>query len=239
MQTRWKGEDGNTFFFMANVHMHNSYKSRITFSNEITRGRYPWVWDPDTGKRYRLTLEDGGFELELGPAETIFIVFDTVSKGEKWQPLPTTTSKAIELKGWDVELQHAREGWTKTDHMETITDLKETQWVDFAGTVIYRTQLDIAGAPDKDAILNLGKVYGISQLFVNGEDCGVKWFGNRIYPIGDKLHTGSNEIELRVVTVLGNYMHSLTDNETAQKFTAGRKEWPTLSLGIVGPVTLY
>lgn len=239
MQTRWKGEDSNTFFFMANVHMHNSYKSRITFSNEITRGRYPWVWDPDTGKRYRLTLEDGGFELELGPAETIFIVFDTVSKGEKWQPLPTTTSKAIELKGWDVELQHAREGWTKTDHMETITDLKETQWVDFAGTVIYRTQLDIAGAPDKDAILNLGKVYGISQLFVNGEDCGVKWFGNRIYPIGDKLHTGSNEIELRVVTVLGNYMHSLTDNETAQKFTAGRKEWPTLSLGIVGPVTLY
>ena len=92
---------------------------------------------------------------------------------------------------------------------------------------------------DKDAILNLGKVYGISQLFVNGEDCGVKWFGNRIYPIGDKLHTGSNEIEVRVVTVLGNYMHTLTDNETAQKFTAGRKEWPTLSLGIVGPVTLY
>ena len=64
-------------------------------------------------------------------------------------------------------------------------------------------------------------------------------FGNRIYDIADQLHTGSNEIEVRVVTVLGNYMHTLTDNATAQKFTAGRKEWPTLSLGILGPVTLY
>ena len=64
-------------------------------------------------------------------------------------------------------------------------------------------------------------------------------YGNRIYDIADLLHTGSNEIEVRVVTVLGNYMHTLTDNATAQKFTAGRKEWPTLSLGILGPVTLY
>lgn len=59
LQTRWNGGDGNTFFFLANVHMHNPYKSKITFSPEITRGRYPWIWDPDTGKRYRITLTDG------------------------------------------------------------------------------------------------------------------------------------------------------------------------------------
>ena len=239
LQTRWNGGDGNTFFFLANVHMHNPYKSKITFSPEITRGRYPWIWDPDTGKRYRITLTDGSFELELGPAETLFIVFDKVSKGEPWKPLPVSAPNALTLKNWQVELHHAREGWVKTTQMETPTDLKETEWKDFAGTVVYRTKFDVNSSNAGDTVLNLGKVYGISQVLVNGVDCGVKWYGNRIYDIADQLHTGSNEIEVRVVTVLGNYMHTLTDNATAQKFTAGRKEWPTLSLGILGPVTLY
>ena len=53
------------------------------------------------------------------------------------------------------------------------------------------------------------------------------------------MNNGIYGINGPVVTVLGNYMHTLTDNATAQKFTAGRKEWPTLSLGILGPVTLY
>lgn len=152
---------------------------------------------------------------------------------------PVSAPNALTLKNWQVELHHAREGWVKTTQMETPTDLKETEWKDFAGTVVYRTKFDVNSSNAGDTVLNLGKVYGISQVLVNGVDCGVKWYGNRIYDIADQLHTGSNEIEVRVVTVLGNYMHTLTDNATAQKFTAGRKEWPTLSLGILGPVTLY
>ncbi len=239
MQTRWSGDDGNTFFFLTNVHLHDTYRSRITFPSEITRGRYPWIWDPDTGKRYRITLTDNSFELELGPAETLFLIFDQVSKGDPWKPLPTSAPNELTLKGWQVELHHAREGWTKSTQMETPTDLKETEWKEFAGTVVYRTSLELKSLDSGGTILNLGKVSGTSQLFVNGTDCGVKWYGNRIYDISDQLHPGSNEIEVRVVTVLGNYMPTLTDNETAQKFTTGKKEWPTLSLGLLGPVTLY
>lgn len=49
--------------------------------------------------------------------------------------------------GWDVELHHSREGWTKTDRMEQPTDLKDTPWVDFTGTVTYRTTVDAAANP--------------------------------------------------------------------------------------------
>ena len=192
LQTRWNGGDGNTFFFLANVHMHNPYKSKITFSPEITRGRYPWIWDPDTGKRYRITLTDGSFELELGPAETLFIVFDKVSKGEPWKPLPVSAPNALTLKNWQVELHHAREGWVKTTQMETPTDLKETEWKDFAGTVVYRTKFDVNSSNAGDTVLNLGKVYGISQVLVNGVDCGVKWYGNRIYDIYTMMPWGSS-----------------------------------------------
>jgi hypothetical protein len=39
---------------------------------------------------------------------------------------------------------------------------------------------------------------------------------------------------------MGNYMKTLTDNPTAQKFTVrGTKDQPIQSMGLIGPVTLY
>ena len=31
--------------------------------------------------------------------------------------------------------------------------------------------------------LNIGKVFGVSELFVNGENAGIRWYGRRIYPV--------------------------------------------------------
>ena len=45
---------------------------------------------------------------------------------------------------------------------------------------------------------------------------------------------------MKVVTTMGNYMKTLTDNPTAQKWTNRKnKEQPTQSMGLQGPVTLY
>jgi hypothetical protein len=39
---------------------------------------------------------------------------------------------------------------------------------------------------------------------------------------------------------MGNYMKTLTDNKTAQKFTNQKtKDQPIQSMGLIGPVTLY
>lgn len=88
--------------------------------------------------------------------------------------------------------------------------------------------------------LNLGKVWGISELFVNGNSCGVKWYGNRIYDVKNFLKKGSNNLEIRVITTMANYMKTLTDNKTAQKFLVLKnKDQPIQSMGLVGPVMLY
>ena len=44
---------------------------------------------------------------------------------------------------------------------------------------------------------------------------------------------------MKVTTTLGNYMRTLTDNETAQKWVGGRKTQPEQSMGLIGPVSLY
>ncbi len=75
---------------------------------------------------------------------------------------------------------------------------------------------------------------------VNGKNCGVKWYGRRIFNIGNLLVPGENLIEIKVVTTMGNYMKSLTDNPIAQYWTNEKnKIQPLQSMGMIGPVTIY
>jgi len=122
--------------------------------------------------------------------------------------------------------------------MDELKDLKDTDYVNFTGTAIYRNKINIVDTNIR--YLNLGKVWGVCELFINGNPCGVKWYGNRIYDLKEVLKKGSNEIEIHVITTMGNYMKTLSDNETAQKFTVkGSKNQPIQSMGLIGPVTLY
>jgi len=88
--------------------------------------------------------------------------------------------------------------------------------------------------------LNLGKLFGISELFINRKNAGAKWYGKRIYRVGEFIKDGTNEIEIRIVTTMGNYLRSLTDNKVAQYWTnEGSKVQPLQSMGLLGPVTIY
>lgn len=239
MQNRYQSDDNSEIFFFANAHMHNGHSTKVSFSNEITKGRFCWICDAESGKHYRIELKNGSLNLDLGPTESRLVIFNKKKKGVKWKPVPVTSSMSRTLNnGWDIELHHSRENWIKTVHMGVLKDLKDTEFVNFTGTVIYRFEIDINEI--KSNFLNLGKVWGVSQLFVNGKDCGVKWYGNRIYNVAPFLQKGANKIEIRVITTMGNYMKTLTENQTAQRFTVLRnKNQPIQSMGLIGPVTLY
>ncbi len=239
MQNRYQADDGSEIIFFSNSHMHNEHHSKVTFDNGITRGRYGWVFNPENGECSRITLKNNSFDLDLGPAESMILLFNKVKNGPEWEPLPVTGSLKRSLQsGWEVELQHSREKWVKKIDMDKLQDLKETEYVSFTGTAVYK--IKTTAGEMLPEYLNLGKVWGVSEVLVNGKSCGVKWYGNRIYKIRELMHEGSNEIEIRVTTTMGNYMKTLTDNPTAQKFTVrGTKDQPIQSMGLIGPVTLY
>ena len=238
MQTRFQTDDGSEMFFFQNVHKYEDYKTNVTFSKEITKGRYPWIFDPDTGDCARIYLTNDEFEMDFGPAESRVIIFNDIKTGSEWKPLPLTGESVETINNdWKVELRHSREHTNENIKMYALKDLKDTDYVNFTGTAIYRKTIDFSDKTPK--YINLGKVSGVSELFVNGKSCGIKWYGNRIYDLSDVLKDGTNEIEVHVITSMGNYVQTLTDNKTAQRFCGGRKKQPIQSMGLVGPVTVY
>ena len=241
MVNRYICDDQSDLFFFINSHLHHTHQTRINFPREIISGRYAWVWDLDNGERYRIELDkQGGFDLYLGPADARVIVFDRNEKGRRWNPLPVEGMDTRTLEGWDVEFRHSLEDKVDTDKMYVLEDLKNTKWVNFTGTVIYRKQF--AAERTQRTILNLGKVYGIADVKVNGIDCGVTWYGHRLYDITNHLKTGGNEMEVHVVTTMGNYlMQFVNENKVLQRWLArpGRAPQPIQSMGLAGPVTIY
>ena len=240
MQTRYRTDDGSQIIYLTNCHLHNSHRTRITFSKELTQGRYAWVWEPQTGEKYRLPLTDGHADFDLGPAEALLIVFNKESKGSTWNPLPASAPDAVQIGPWQVELRNSLSGQTINIEMDELKDLKETEYVSFTGTAIYRASFEVSD-PAARTVLNLGKVFGVAELKINGEDCGVRWYGRRLYDIAEHLRQGRNEIEVSVTTTMGNYIQKeMLDNEQGQRLTnrPGRPQ-PVQSLGLAGPVTLY
>lgn len=233
-------DDDSRIYFFTNTHLHNSHQTKLVFPQEATRMN-AWVWNLDNGERYRLPLDkEGGYTLDLGPADARMIVFDRDNnkKAPVWAPLPTSGTDSQTLTGWGLEFHHSLEHWIKTATADTLKDLKETEWKSFTGDVVYRTDVEVDDP--ESMVLNLGKVYGVASLKVNGIDCGTSWYGRRIYDLSNILHKGWNRIEVTVTTTMGNYMQTWKENKLAQQWTnrPGRPQ-PVQSMGIAGPVTLY
>ena len=217
-----------------------AYQTKLTFPQEATRMN-AWVWNLDNGERYRLPLDKAGaMTLDLGPADARMIVFDRDNnkKAPVWAPLPTSGADSTTLSDWSLEFHHSLEHWIKTATTDTLKDLKDTEWKSFTGDVVYRTDVEVDDP--EGMVLNLGKVYGVASLKVNGVDCGTSWYGRRIYDLSKVLHKGWNRIEVTVTTTMGNYLQTWKENRIAQQWTnrPGRPQ-PVQSMGMAGPVTLY
>jgi len=233
-QIRYQQKDTEIFFF-NNSNIDKSFKSELNFAREITNKKQGWIWDPETGERYRI---QNPFVLELGPAESKLIVFDKNTKGKDWKSMPENADQAKSISQWRLSCAHMN-GNNFEVFLDSLHDLKDNpRMTDFAGTITYSSNFNVNES--SPSYLNLGKVYGIAELFINGENCGVKWYGNRIFSVAGKMKKGDNKIEIKIVTGVGNYVKSLKDNRTAYYWTNdGRRNQPLQSIGIDGPVTIY
>jgi hypothetical protein len=231
--------DNATLFFFINSNINKAYSCTLTFSKEVIEKKQPWLWDSVTGDRFKLNMQAGRFVLDLGPAESKLIVFDKTTTGKAYTPSPTTGERQRQLNQWSVEWQHI-DGSILHTQMNGLRDVKDIpDFASFCGTIVYTATVDIT-EPTDTGFLNLGKVHGVSLLSVNGIDCGVQWFGKRIFNVAGKLQKGKNTIVVKVTTTMGNYMKTLKDNPVAQYWTnEKRKDQPVQSMGLHGPVTIY
>jgi len=238
-QVRYQADEMDVLIFI-NSSLDDDHEITITPSNQIAGARLAWLWDPETGERSRLIKNMNSIKLDMGPADLKVVVFDKENGGSLYKPPKMVAGKSIELTNpWSLTGNHIDGRKIKWD-VNVLRDLKEVpEWVNFCGTLIYNANFELS---DKNKIewINLGKVFGVSELLINGQHAGTKWYGKRIYQIGKFLKPGNNNIEVHVTTTMGNYLKSLTDNPIAQVWTnEGRANQLLQSVGIEGPVTIF
>lgn len=195
-----------------------------------------------TGKRYTLPVDKTGkMHFRFGPSETYLFVFNKMGgSAPVWSRLPLSGDDAVKVEGsWDVKMHHSYPDTTWTASLDSLVDFKEmkdTAYRNFMGDVTYTKTVTLSGKLPK--YLNLGKVADICEVSVNGKPLGVKWFGERVYDVAGALKQGNNTIEVKVTTLMGNYMQTLKDNKVAQRYILKRNQ-PYVSAGLIGPVQLY
>ncbi len=253
MQNRYTTDDGSEMVLLSNSHRYHAHTTQITFSDDLTHKRQAQVWDLQTGERYTLPLaEDNSHTFDLGPAESVLIVFERTKKDQHlplWQPLHTITNamSPTDLSDdWDITLCHSLLHDTTTAHFDTLFDLKDSEeYQHFSGTIIYRKTIDLLGTDGVhtvSTILDLGLVEGVSEVFVNGESLGVRYYGRRLYDLSKALQEGQNDLEIRVTTTMGNYLKTFDREENPTTWVYvnhPRREQPLQPMGIIGPVKLY
>lgn len=237
-QVRYQTKDAELIMFI-NSSMDNGHALNLNFSKDIINKKQGWLWNAEDGSRSKIETKEGNFQLNFGPADCKLFVFDHEKKGIAYKPLPLMGTNTVQIDNWDVEFKHI-DGSVKQVKLDVLKDLKDMpDFVNFSGVATYRSSFNITDVKNT-ANLNLGKVYGVSEVSINGAASEVQWYGRRVYSLSGKVKQGTNTIEIKIITSMGNYLKTLKNNSIAQYWTNElRKNQPIQSMGMVGPVTIY
>jgi hypothetical protein len=223
---------GRDIFYFTNY----SAAKAHNFNAGFNTGKTAWVWNAETGKRYLYPAKNGMLNIHLGPSESKLIVFDDNKDGDMYTPVDTANLHQTIINGpWQLTLKHFN-GTTRQLSLATLVDLKtNTDTKDFSGAIIYNTTVSLNDAAGTTYI-DLGHIYDVSELEVNGRHMGTRWYGNHIYDVSDIIHKGDNQVSIKIVTTLGAYTKSLKDNKAAQEWSGGDLYGPT---GLDKPVKIW
>lgn len=226
-------------YFFVNSSLDSAAHFAATFPG--LEGRTAWRWDPESGERFVFPGDPlhGRYEVQLEPLESLLLVFEEEAPppdAPRWEP-PSEAVEGEPISGpWRVTFRHGVTGdrWEEEwEILEAVTASTEERRLTFAGAVEYETTFEASAGPWK--WLDLGIVCGVSQVWLNDLDLGVRWYGRHRYSLGEALREGENRLRVRVTTHLGNYVRSLHGNPVAQRWASW---FPLEPLGLLGPVEL-
>ena len=244
-------EDETEIYFLANQ-THGPVDIDASFR---ANGRQPEIWDPVTGQ----TRDAAAFRQERGrtllplrfeQGGSVFVLFrkpladDAAGPAKSNEPalkeaLALPAPWTVSFKGW---------GAPESIRFEKLDDWsqrpeKEIRY--YSGTAVYRTSFDWTVPVPDVALLDLGTVGVIAEVFVNGKDCGIVWTRPYRADLAKALKPGRNEVEIRVTNTWAN---RLIGDELLPE--AERKTWTTyhgfkadtpvgwFRSGLLGPVTV-
>jgi hypothetical protein len=173
--------------------------------------RVPELWDAYSGtiKTTNQWKREGAkttVTLKMERDESVFVVFPARKTAYAKSPeVKTLSGTAVVVEGeWTVSFQPKTDEAPFQRKFATLLDFSKQDDAAvkyFSGTAVYEKEIHIDAsdlAANKRIALNLGKLYDIAELEVNGKRVGVLWWPPYRTDITSFLKSGGNTLKIKI-----------------------------------------
>ena len=169
-------------------------------------GKNGYAFDAYHNKVKGLEFSQEGIALRLAPYETVVWVFTDEQLHVPEMDLQLKSESQPIAADWEVSFAGAlaypafKSVTTLKNGIQALSDLEGYDRA--AGTVAYETQLELN---DCESIIgfDLGMVYEIAEVFVNGKKIGTKIAPPYVFEAKDCFREGKNTLRIEVTNTLG------------------------------------
>ncbi|MGI6272639.1 MAG: glycosyl hydrolase [Anaerohalosphaeraceae bacterium] len=207
--------DGKDFFWLAN-NTHNRQECVLTVDGVHGQAA---IWDCEKGEIRPIASQDlkhgSRVEVAFEPYEGYWLVFDPDKRAVAETPRGEEQVLA-EVRGpWRVSIDKSIQPPVEhpveppAELVQSGGDVRELmEWrawklEGFSGYVDYRNSIELEKGNGKVAI-DLGKVQWMAQVWVNGEDCGMRLWPPFRYDISGAIKPGTNDVHIRVGNLIND-----------------------------------
>ena len=183
------------------------------------------IYEPWDNRLYRSDAKDGTFSLKLEKANLLFLIFGEEVSAE----LPVFTHECHRIPlpmSFEIAVKEEEDTDFRVIAGQSAPfDLSAPDRIpDFSGKIRYRAEFTAA---DGYTVLDLGDVGEVAEVWLNGQQVGVRIDAPYKFDLRPALRSGTNHIEILVTSNLG---HRRRD-----RFSAFIQIPPS---GLIGPLSL-
>ncbi|MDX9868716.1 MAG: glycosyl hydrolase [Kiritimatiellia bacterium] len=218
-------------------------------------GRQPEIWDPVSGRTRDAAAfrQEGGrtvLPLHFEQGGSVFVIFRrpvaAAAAGAARSNEPALKEALALQAPWAVSFK----GWGAP---ESVVFEKLDNWTErpekairyYSGTAAYRSGFDWSLPVPGEALLDLGSVGVMAEVFLNGTACGIVWTRPYRVDIAKALKPGRNKLEIRVTNtwanrLIGDALLPAAERKTWTTYHGFKADTPVawFRSGLLGPVTV-
>ncbi|WP_340114674.1 glycosyl hydrolase [Maribellus mangrovi] len=234
-------------YFIAN----QKAESRDVELSFRVNGKVPEFYFPVSGettscKNRRIENGRTVIPFQFESNESVFVLFEEGlidSEMTGGNNNPEFEQQLILDKDWQVEFDKTLGGPENLVAFHQLSDWSKDQNDKikyYSGTAVYRKSFEWSGSIE-NVFLDVGTVFNLAEIKVNGINCGVAWTSPYCVDISKGLREGTNQLEIAVTNTWANRLmgdHELTEEDRITWTTcAYRLEGnELLPAGLLGPV---
>lgn len=248
----WNHRKDNDFdiYFLAN----QQGQAKTVNVSLRASGKVPELWDALTGE----TRDAGDWKSVNGRTElpvrleangSIFIVLKHAVDVAKNKIKNWADAKTISIlkNDWSVKFDERFGGSKQPVKFNELTDWSKNTDIsikNYSGTASYSQIINWQSkGKNEDLWLDVGTVYNIADVYVNGVRCGTAWTYPYRVNIGKALKNGSNDVRIDVSNTWANRLmadHALPKDQqiTWTNAVYRLENKPLLPAGLIGPVKI-